>query len=30
VRRHMASIMERLHASSRFEAGIRAAQKGWL
>ncbi len=30
VSRHMASIMERLGASSRFEAGIRAAQKGWL
>ncbi|MER8182889.1 LuxR C-terminal-related transcriptional regulator [Kitasatospora sp. NPDC094015] len=30
VRRHMASIMERLNASSRFEAGIKAAQKGWL
>lgn len=30
VRRHMASIMERLDASSRFEAGIKAAQKGWL
>ncbi|GAA1987561.1 helix-turn-helix transcriptional regulator [Kitasatospora viridis] len=30
VRRHMASIMERLGAASRFEAGIRAAQKGWL
>ena len=30
VGRHMASIMERLSASSRFEAGIRAAQKGWL
>ncbi|NUS12136.1 MAG: helix-turn-helix transcriptional regulator [Streptomyces sp.] len=30
VRRHMASIMERLGAASRFEAGIKAAQKGWL
>jgi DNA-binding CsgD family transcriptional regulator/sugar-specific transcriptional regulator TrmB len=30
VRRHMASIMERLGASSRFEAGIKAAQRGWL
>jgi DNA-binding CsgD family transcriptional regulator/sugar-specific transcriptional regulator TrmB len=30
VNRHMASIMERLGASSRFEAGIKAAQKGWL
>ncbi len=30
VRRQMASIMERLDASSRFEAGIKAAQKGWL
>lgn len=30
VRRHMAALMERLGASSRFEAGLRAAQKGWL
>lgn len=30
VNRHMASIMERLGATSRFEAGIKAAQKGWL
>ena len=30
ARRQMASIMERLGASSRFEAGIKAAQKGWL
>lgn len=30
VRRQMASIMERLDASSRFEAGIKAAQRGWL
>ena len=30
VNRHMASIMERLSATSRFEAGIKAAQKGWL
>lgn len=30
VGRHMASIMERLNSSSRFEAGIKAAQKGWL
>jgi DNA-binding CsgD family transcriptional regulator/sugar-specific transcriptional regulator TrmB len=30
VRRQMASIMERLNASSRFEAGLKAAQKGWL
>ncbi|MHA6761546.1 response regulator transcription factor [Streptacidiphilus sp. PAMC 29251] len=30
VRRHMASIMERLNAASRFEAGIKAAQRGWL
>ncbi|MFK0192824.1 LuxR C-terminal-related transcriptional regulator [Kitasatospora sp. NPDC090308] len=28
--RHMASIMERLGATSRFEAGIKAAQQGWL
>ncbi|WP_030761854.1 helix-turn-helix transcriptional regulator [Streptomyces sp. NRRL F-2664] len=30
VRRSMASIMERLGARSRFEAGLRAAQAGWL
>ncbi|MFJ7243639.1 LuxR C-terminal-related transcriptional regulator [Kitasatospora sp. NPDC098652] len=30
VSRHMSSIMERLSASSRFEAGIKAAQRGWL
>ncbi|GAA5008700.1 helix-turn-helix transcriptional regulator [Kitasatospora paranensis] len=30
VRRQMAALMERLHASSRFEAGLRAAQQGWL
>ncbi|MFD4371102.1 LuxR C-terminal-related transcriptional regulator [Streptomyces sp. NPDC058486] len=30
IRRQVASIMERLNASSRFEAGIKAAQRGWL
>lgn len=30
VRRQMAALMERLGASSRFEAGLRAAQRGWL
>ncbi|MFE9401819.1 LuxR C-terminal-related transcriptional regulator [Streptomyces sp. NPDC006530] len=30
VRRQMSALMERLHASSRFEAGLRAAQRGWL
>lgn len=30
VRRQVASIMERLHASSRFEAGLKAAQRGWI
>ncbi|MFB8243290.1 LuxR C-terminal-related transcriptional regulator [Kitasatospora purpeofusca] len=30
VGRHMASIMERLNATSRFEAGIKAAQHSWL
>jgi len=30
ARRMMASIMERLGARSRFEAGLRAAQRGWL
>lgn len=29
-RRIMASIMERLGARSRFEAGVKAAQRGWL
>ncbi|MFB6807083.1 LuxR C-terminal-related transcriptional regulator [Streptomyces sp. NPDC056387] len=30
VRRQMSALMERLHASSRFEAGLKAAQQGWL
>jgi DNA-binding NarL/FixJ family response regulator len=30
VSRLVASIMERLDATSRFEAGIKAAQRGWL
>ncbi|MGX4735267.1 LuxR C-terminal-related transcriptional regulator [Kitasatospora griseola] len=30
VGRHMASVMERLNAASRFEAGLKAAQQGWL
>lgn len=30
VRRSMAALMERLGARSRFEAGLRAAQRGWL
>ncbi|WP_327071777.1 helix-turn-helix transcriptional regulator [Kitasatospora sp. NBC_01302] len=30
VRRLMAALMERLDASSRFEAGLKAAQRGWL
>jgi DNA-binding CsgD family transcriptional regulator len=30
VRRMMSGIMERLGARSRFEAGLRAAQQGWL
>nr|WP_042372525.1 helix-turn-helix transcriptional regulator [Streptacidiphilus neutrinimicus] len=30
VRRQMAALMERLGASSRFEAGLKAAQRGWL
>ncbi|WP_392893083.1 LuxR C-terminal-related transcriptional regulator [Streptomyces sp. LN699] len=30
VRRQMAGLMERLHATSRFEAGLKAAQHGWL
>ncbi|MFF1560700.1 response regulator transcription factor [Streptomyces sp. NPDC058279] len=30
VRRQMAALMERLHATSRFEAGLKAAQRGWL
>ncbi|GAA2748477.1 MULTISPECIES: helix-turn-helix transcriptional regulator [Kitasatospora] len=30
VRRQMAALMERLGAASRFEAGLKAAQRGWL
>ncbi|MFF4836994.1 LuxR C-terminal-related transcriptional regulator [Streptomyces sp. NPDC001315] len=30
VRRQMASLMERLEATSRFEAGLKAARQGWL
>ncbi|MEV7217658.1 helix-turn-helix transcriptional regulator [Kitasatospora cineracea] len=30
VRRQMAALMERLRATSRFEAGLKAAQRGWL
>lgn len=30
VRRQMSALMERLNATSRFEAGIKAAQRGWL
>jgi DNA-binding CsgD family transcriptional regulator/sugar-specific transcriptional regulator TrmB len=30
VRRQVAALMERLGAGSRFEAGIKAAQQGWL
>lgn len=30
VRRQMAALMERLDAASRFEAGLKAAQRGWL
>lgn len=30
VRRQMAALMERLNAASRFEAGLKAAQRGWL
>lgn len=30
VSRQMAGLMERLSASSRFEAGLKAAQRGWL
>ncbi|MYV69487.1 helix-turn-helix transcriptional regulator [Streptomyces sp. SID2131] len=30
VRRQMAALMERLNATSRFEAGLKAAQSGWL
>jgi DNA-binding CsgD family transcriptional regulator len=30
VRRQMAALMERLHATSRFEAGLKAAHRGWL
>ncbi|WP_420708914.1 LuxR C-terminal-related transcriptional regulator [Streptomyces sp. NRRL S-378] len=30
VRRQMAALMERLEATSRFEAGLNAARRGWL
>lgn len=30
ARRMMAELMERLGASSRFEAGLKAAQRGWI
>ena len=30
ARRMMADLMERLNARSRFEAGLKAAQRGWL
>lgn len=30
VRRVMAALMERLEASSRFEAGLKAAHRGWI
>ncbi|MFJ3881433.1 LuxR C-terminal-related transcriptional regulator [Streptomyces sp. NPDC090077] len=30
VRRMMAELMKRLGAGSRFEAGLRAAQRGWI
>jgi DNA-binding CsgD family transcriptional regulator len=30
VRRHMTALMKRLDAESRFEAGLKAAQRGWL
>lgn len=30
VRRHMAALMERLSARSRFQAGVRAVECGWL
>ncbi|MEU9419615.1 helix-turn-helix transcriptional regulator [Streptomyces sp. NPDC048272] len=30
VRRRMSALMERLDAASRFEAGLKAAQRGWL
>jgi DNA-binding CsgD family transcriptional regulator/predicted DNA-binding transcriptional regulator len=30
IRRQMAALMERLNATSRFEAGLKAAKNGWL
>ncbi|MBT2477749.1 LuxR C-terminal-related transcriptional regulator [Streptomyces sp. ISL-94] len=30
VRRHMSTLMERLDATSRFEAGLKAAHRGWI
>ncbi|MQA88208.1 MAG: hypothetical protein GEV03_27205 [Streptosporangiales bacterium] len=29
-RRHVANVMKRLEAASRFEAGVKAARRGWL
>jgi hypothetical protein len=30
LKRQMADLMGRLHADSRFQAGVRAARRGWL
>lgn len=30
VRRHMAALLERLDAQSRFQAGVEAARRGWM
>ncbi|WP_424860240.1 response regulator transcription factor [Streptomyces sp. MMS24-I29] len=30
VRRMMASLMERLEATSRFQAGVQATKRGWI
>ncbi|MDP9611903.1 MULTISPECIES: LuxR C-terminal-related transcriptional regulator [Streptomyces] len=30
VRRVVAQLMERLGAQSRFEAGVRAVERGWI
>ena len=30
MRRQMADLMERLDTTSRFEAGLKAAQRGWI
>ncbi|HEV7963709.1 MAG TPA: helix-turn-helix transcriptional regulator [Actinoplanes sp.] len=30
IRRHVSQLLDRLDAVSRFQAGVQAAQRGWL